>query len=103
MAKTKLLVAAVVLLIVGFKLGILLRPAMLPSPPTEITVDPNSSGLVQHAARSVQFFEANVDEARRVLSACHDGTMRGEECANAETAITAVESKERFRRFREDR
>ncbi len=93
MAKTKLLVAAVMLLIVGFTLGILLRPVVLPLPPAAITVTPNTSGLVQHSARSVQFFEANVDEARRVSAAGRESTFRGDECANAETAVTEADSK----------
>lgn len=32
-----------------------------------------------------------------------EGTVRGAECANAETAVVTIESKEGFRRFRTDR
>ncbi|WP_157973434.1 hypothetical protein [Blastomonas sp. UPD001] len=103
MAKTKLLVAGVILLMVAFTLGIALRPVILSSPPAEIAVAAASNPSVQQPVRGVQFFEANIDEARRVLSACREGTVRGGECANAETAVTAAESKERFRRFRKDR
>jgi hypothetical protein len=55
------------------------------------------------APRSTQCFEANIVEARQVAAECRDGSIRGEECANAETAIITVESKERFKRFRAER
>lgn len=50
--------------------------------------------------RSVQFFEANVDEAREIVAGCKDGTERGAECANADIAIQTAEGRERFKRFR---
>ena len=49
--------------------------------------------------RSVQFFEANLDEARTIVAACRDGSVRGGECANADYAVTRAESRERSRRF----
>jgi hypothetical protein len=54
-------------------------------------------------ARPPQYFEVHIDEARQVIAACRKGAVRGDECANAKTAIVTVESKERFRRFREGR
>jgi hypothetical protein len=63
--------------------------------------DPSSSIATPAEARSTQYFEENVDEARQVARACRDGTIRGDECTNAETAIITVDSKERFTRFRE--
>ena len=50
-------------------------------------------------ARGVQYFEANVEEARQVVEGCRAGSVRGTECANAEEAIIKVEAEERRRRF----
>lgn len=54
----------------------------------------------QSEPRSVQFFEANMEEARKVAAACTDGSQRGAECGNADVAIQTVEARERFERFR---
>lgn len=54
----------------------------------------------QGAPRSVQFFETNIDEARKIVASCKDGTERGAECANADIAVQTVEGRERFKRFR---
>ena len=50
--------------------------------------------------RSVQFFEANLGEARTIVANCKDGTERGPECANADIAVQTAEGRERFKRFR---
>lgn len=50
--------------------------------------------------RSIQFFEANIDEAREIIAGCKDGTERSAECANADIAIQTAEGRERFKRFR---
>lgn len=54
----------------------------------------------QSEPRSTQYFEANMEEARKVAAACADGAQRGAECANADFAIQTVEARERFERFR---
>lgn len=54
----------------------------------------------QNEPRSTQYFEANIEEARKVAAACADGAQRGAECANADVAIQTVEARERFERFR---
>jgi hypothetical protein len=103
MTNGKSLVAPIVLLFVGFSFGLALRPVILPATTIAVLSAKPSATSAQIDARGVQYFEANIDEARRIAAACRKGTVRGEECANAETALTAVESEERFRRFREDR
>lgn len=54
----------------------------------------------QSEPRSTQYFEANIEEARKVAAACADGAQRGAECPNADVAIHTVEARERFERFR---
>ena len=50
--------------------------------------------------RSVQYFEANLDEARDVVRSCTVGDMRGDECSNANVAVETAEGKAKFERFR---
>ncbi|MGL3822299.1 EexN family lipoprotein [Sphingopyxis sp. R3-92] len=54
----------------------------------------------QPETRSVQYFEANLDEARDVVRSCTAGDMRGDECSNANVAVKTAEGKARFERFR---
>ena len=54
----------------------------------------------QSEPRSTQYFEANMEEARKVAAACTDGSQTGTECSNADVAIQTVEGRERFERFR---
>lgn len=54
----------------------------------------------QSEPRSTQYFEKNIEEARKVASACANGSQTGTECANADVAIQTVEGRERFERFR---
>ena len=58
------------------------------------------SGCGQREPRSVQYFEANPDDAREVTANCQEGSIRGDECANAKIALEVIESRERFARFR---
>lgn len=50
--------------------------------------------------RSTEYFEAHIDEARKVVADCRDGSMRGDECTNADVAVQTVDGRERFKRFR---
>lgn len=54
----------------------------------------------QSEPRSTQYFEAHIDEARKVVADCRDGSIRGDECTNADVAVQTVEGRERFKRFR---
>ena len=58
------------------------------------------SACGQSEPRSVQYFEANIEEARSIAAKCKDGTERGAECANADIAVQTVEGRERFKRYR---
>ncbi len=101
MTRGKLLIILFVTLVVGFCAGFVLRPVIMPPSSTTMANGASPQLVAPAAPRGTQFFEANIDEARQVAAACRDGTIRGDECTNAETAIITVESKERFERFRE--
>lgn len=58
------------------------------------------TACAQAAPRSSEYFAAHLNEARQVVTGCRDGTVRGEECANAGMAVEEADAKERFRRFR---
>ena len=58
------------------------------------------SACGQSESRSVQYFEANPDDARKVTAKCQDGSIGGDECDNAKIALEVIESRERFARFR---
>lgn len=58
------------------------------------------TACAQAAPRGSEYFAAHLDEARQVVAGCRDGTVRGEECANAGMAVEEADAKERFRRFR---
>lgn len=58
------------------------------------------AACAQAAPRSSEYFAAHLDEARQIVIGCRDGTVRGEECANAGLAVEEADAKERFRRFR---
>jgi len=93
------IIIAIVTLVIGFGLGFVLRPVFLP-----VGTAPAASqgaGLAAPAgdARGTQYFAANLDEAREIVAQCAAGTVRGQECANAEIAIVEAEGKERFDAF----
>lgn len=58
------------------------------------------SACAEPDPRSVQYFEANLDEARNVVQSCTAGDLRGNECSNANVAAETAEGKARFERFR---
>jgi predicted small secreted protein len=58
------------------------------------------TACTEAAPRSSEYFAAHLEEARQVVAGCRDGTVRGEECANAGLAVEEADAKERFRRFR---
>ncbi|ABF54298.1 EexN family lipoprotein [Sphingopyxis alaskensis] len=58
------------------------------------------AACAQSAPRSSEYFAEHLDEARQIVAGCRDGTVRGEECANAGLAIEEADAKARFRRFR---
>lgn len=88
---------AIISLAVGFGGGFLLRPAILPVEPG-VAITRSEAGPASDA-RGTQYFVAHIDEARRVVAGCRDGSVRGGECATAEEAIIKVDAQERRRRF----
>jgi hypothetical protein len=103
MTNGRLFVAAIMLLMVGFAGVFVLRPIIAPGPQAPMAIANQASGPIPRDARGTQYFMANIDEARQVVAGCREGSVRGGECANAETAIITVESKERFNRFRTEK
>lgn len=94
------IVAVIVALIIGFGAGFTLRPVLLPTPVTQTAATAPLGGLAQGAEpRSTQYFSAHIDEARRVVAGCQDGSVRGAECTNAGEAVTEADARERFRKF----
>tara|TARA_B110001454_G_C12479880_1_gene333905 strand:- start:251 stop:550 length:300 start_codon:yes stop_codon:yes gene_type:complete len=85
-----------IMLIISFAAGFILRPIILP--PSR-TVSVNPVAVAPAPARATQYFAANLDEARRVVAGCRAGSMRGDECANAEQAVTEAEGHDRFKKF----
>lgn len=95
--KTLIIVPAT--LVIGFAAGFLLHPVIAPSGQTGISVGPASTVPASAAAHGIQYFAANLDEARRIIAGCRGGSIRGDECANAEQAVTETEGRDRFKRF----
>ncbi|MGL4291828.1 MAG: hypothetical protein ACRCVA_36080 [Phreatobacter sp.] len=99
MMQSKMLILVVLALVIGFAGGFVLRPLIMPpgmasaGNPASVIVSPPA------APRGMQYFAANLDEARQIVAGCQTGSVRGDECANAEQAIQAAEGRERFKRF----
>lgn len=53
----------------------------------------------QTEPRAEQYFSAHLDEAKQVVAGCAAGTVRGDECRNAEIAVSRAKAKERTKRF----
>lgn len=102
MTRARASIIIIVTLFVGFGAGLILRPVIMPPPHVSLlNIPPQATAPAP--PRGTKYFEVHIDEARMVVAACRQGTMRGDECANAETAVVTVESRERFRRFRRER
>lgn len=97
MIDRKSVVAGIVLLMVGFAGGFVLRPVLMPSEGAVPAISPTAPTFSE--ARGIQYFVAHVVEARRVVAGCRDGSVRGAECAIAAEAIIKVEAQERRKRF----
>lgn len=91
-------VIVLVTLIIGFAAGFILLPIILP-PSRVVSVNPTAVAAAPAPARATQYFTANLAEARRVVAGCRDGSIRGDECTNAEQAVTETEGRDRFKKF----
>ena len=99
MTQGKTLIVVLLTLILGFGAGFVLRPVIVPVGQTGAIVGPPPTIQAQAAPRGTQYFAANLDEARRVVAQCAQGSVRGDECANAEQALVEAEGRARFKRF----
>jgi hypothetical protein len=99
MTQGKALIIVLAALVIGFGAGFVVRPVIAPPGQTAIAVGPASIVPVPAAARGIKYFAAHIDEARRVVAGCRDGSMWGDECANAEQAATETEGRDRFKKF----
>jgi hypothetical protein len=99
MSQGKAIIIVFVTLLVGFAGGFVLRPVIAPKLQTAPFAIPSPIAVAPGEARGTQYFVANIDEARRVVAGCREGSVRGGECANGEEAIIKVEAQERRKRF----
>ncbi|WP_327754134.1 hypothetical protein VVT58_03685 [Sphingobium sp. SJ10-10] len=99
MTQGKTLIIVLIALIVGFGAGIVLRPVIIPVGQTRAVAGPPLAAPAPPGARSTQYFAAHLDEGRRIVAGCAQGTVRGDECANAEQAVTEADGRDRFKRF----
>jgi len=99
MANAKLIFGAIVLLVVAFAGGFVLRPVISPALAPSAAVPNSGVAAVSNEARGTQYFVSHIDEAREIVAGCGAGSVRGGECATAEEAIIKVEAQERRKRF----
>lgn len=95
----KTIVIVLVSLVIGFAGGFMLRPVIAPTQQADTIAIAPSVAPVSSEARGTHYFVANIDEARRVVAGCRDGSVRGDECATAEEAIIKVDAAKRRKRF----
>jgi hypothetical protein len=99
MTQGKTLIIVLVTLVIGFGAGFTLRPVILPLTQTAAGAGAPLAAPAPVEARSTQYFAAHLDEGRRIVADCAQGTVRGDECANAEQAVTEGDGRDRFKRF----
>lgn len=87
-------IAVLFALVVGFGAGFALRPVIAPTAATAPSL-PQAAD----APRGKPYFAVHLDEARQVVAGCANGSVRGDECSNAEQAIVEAEGRDRFKHF----
>ena len=97
MTQSKTFIVMLIVLIVGFGAGFLLRSVI--APPAAPPMAQFGAASQSREALGIQYFVSNIEEARRGVEDCRGGSGRGAGCANAEEAIIKVEAEERRRRF----
>ena len=95
MTQGRTLIIVLVTLIIGFGAGFVLRPVIVPVSQTAAVAGPPAAAT----PRGTQYFAAHLDEARQIVAGCREGTVRGDECVNAEQAVVEAEGRERFKKF----
>ena len=99
MTQGRTLIIVLVTLSIGFGAGFVLRPVIVPVSQTAAAAGPPSAAPAPAAPRGMQYFAAHLDEARQLVAGCRDGSVRGDECVNAEQAVVEAEGRERFKKF----
>lgn len=99
MTQGKTLIIVLVALIIGFGAGFVLRPVIAPVERTTTVASPAPAAAASVEPRAKQYFAAHLDEARQVLAGCMDGSVRGEECFNAEMAVVEADGRARHKKF----
>lgn len=99
MPQAKTIIIALVTLAIGFAGGFILRPVIAPPQRANAIAIAPFAVPVSSEVRGTQYFVANIDEARQIVTGCRDGSVRGGECATAEEAIIKFDAAERRKRF----
>ncbi|CAD7338150.1 hypothetical protein FIV32_09470 [Sphingomonadales bacterium 58] len=100
MAQHKTLIIVLVTLIVGFGAGFVLRLVIAPVEQAHVVASPAPAAAPAPAEpRGKPYFAAHLDAARQVLTQCAEGSVRGDECFNAEIAVTEADGRARHKRF----
>lgn len=99
MTRSRILITVLVALIVGFGGGFVLRPVIIPVESTPVLANPAPTAPAPAEPRGKQYFAAHLGEARQILTGCADGSVRGEECFNAEMAVVEAEGSARHKKF----
>lgn len=95
----KIVVTVLVTLVVGFGAGFVLRPVLSPTAPAPAAATASLPAPSPADARGTQYFEAHLDKAQKIMADCREGTVRGDECFNAERAVVTAQAHENNRRF----
>lgn len=99
MTQGKTLIIVLVTLLIGFGAGFVLRPVIVPADQAAAVAGPRPAAQAPSEPRGAQYFAAHLDEARQVVAQCAEGSVRGDECVNAEQTIVEAEGRDRFKRF----
>ncbi|MGE4410163.1 hypothetical protein DFR49_3226 [Hephaestia caeni] len=101
MTRGMVVIVGIVALVIGFGVGFILRPIMAPAGQTVVAASPDRPAE-KAEPRGTQYFAAHLDEARQIVAQCRDGSVRGDECANADAAVQEADGRERFKKFTGD-
>lgn len=99
MTQDKTLIIVLVTLVIGFGAGFMLRPVIAPVEPATIVAGPATAVPAPADPRGKQYFAAHLDEARQVMAQCAEGSVRGNECFNADMAVTEADGRARHKQF----
>lgn len=94
MMQGKTLIIVLVTLVIGFGAGFVLRPVIAP-----VEQAPATTPVAAAESRGKPYFAAHLEEARQILTQCAEGSVRGDECFNAEMALTEADAQARHKRF----